>query len=182
MTPRPMGGGAVPGVSVVLVPHEPRWVQDFENTAAALAKAFEPMAVHIEHVGSTAVPGLLAKPIIDVLLGARSLLDIEARQSRLQALGYRYKPQYEATLPDRRYFVLDATLNAPRVNLHAVVAGGPFWHDHLAFRNALRANAALAERYATLKRQLAERFPNDRSAYTDAKAPFVREVLAQQRR
>ena len=127
------------------------------------------------------MPGLAAKPIIDILLGAGSLGEIETRIPALEAIGYRYEPGFEKQLPLRRYFVKPSRGEA-LFHLHAVQLGGAFWRDQLRFRDALRNNSALREQYQSLKRQLASSFEADRGAYTDAKAPFIESVLNDGRR
>lgn len=163
---------------VRLVDADAGWPAQFDAAARALHGAFAGAACWTEHIGSTAVPGLCAKPVLDLLLGAAQLADIDARREALTALGYRYRPEHEAQLPERRYFTRDAGPAQLRVHLHAVVRGSAFWRDQLAFRDALRADAALAARYAALKRELAVRHAGDKPAYTEAKGPFVRAVLA----
>ena len=133
--------------------------------------------VAIEHIGSTAVPGLAAKPVIDVLLGARSLADVESRIDALAELGYAYVPKYEREIPMRRYFVKSSATSL-RVHLHAVELDSRIWREHMAFREALRADASLCARYQSLKLDLAQKFADDKSAYTTAKNPFIQSVLA----
>jgi GrpB-like predicted nucleotidyltransferase (UPF0157 family) len=121
------------------------------------------------------VPGLGGKPIIDVMLGAAELAIVELRVDELAADGYRYVPEFEKSVPERRYFTkMDG--QPGNFHVHAVVLDSPFWKRHLAFRDALRADPELAARYWKIKQQLAKRHPNDRGAYTDAKSTFIREV------
>lgn len=157
----------------------PLWPAIFEIERDALAALFPGPGIQIEHIGSTAVPGLVAKPVIDILLGAPDLGVIEAQIPALEAQGYEYVPAFERAMPDRRYF---RRLQGPPAafHLHAVARGGSFWNRHLAFRDALRADPVLAARYGALKRLLAARFPLDREAYTEAKGGFIREVLARE--
>ena len=131
--------------------------------------------MQVEHIGSTAVPGLAAKPVIDSLPGAPSLGAVEARIDALSTCGYRYVPEHERELPARRYFVRTAEL---RVHLHGVELGSPLRRDRLAFRAALRADAELRDRYAALKLRLAQAHAQDKSAYTVAKGPFIGLFLA----
>lgn len=159
---------------VVIAEYRNEWPIMFGVERLRLASLFP--ACVIEHIGSTAVPGLAAKPIIDLMLGVDSLSEIERHIESLSILGYEYFPQYERFLPQRRYFARTDSGDLGW-HLHAVVKDTPFWSEHLAFRNALRGDARLAGQYASLKRQLAEEFGNDREAYTDAKAPFIRSVL-----
>lgn len=144
---------------------------------AELVRVFDQVPVMIEHVGSTAVPGLAAKPIIDILLGAPSLAVIEARIEQLAAIGLEYVNKHEHAFPMRRYFVRPAD-TALCVHLHCVQSDSAFWREHLAFRDLLRAQPDLLAQYQALKLQLAQQFATDRAAYTDAKGPFIRAALA----
>lgn len=162
---------------VVLSPYSDAWPDAFARVQAELVAAFAPAPVVVEHVGSTAVPGLVAKPVLDILLGAKQLSEIECRIHTLAALGFAYVSKYERELPQRRYFVHPA-LCSLRVHLHAVVYRSLFWQQQLAFRDALRADSGLAHEYARLKLRLAAKFVDDKAAYTDAKAPFIQSVLA----
>ncbi|MBK8283998.1 MAG: GNAT family N-acetyltransferase [Ahniella sp.] len=163
--------------SVSVEPWTAEWAVTFDARSAELLGAFEGANVVVEHIGSTAVPGLAAKPVIDVLLGAATLAEIESRIDPLARLGYRYVPKYEAELPTRRYFVksVDGEL---RVHLHAVELDSRIWREHLSFRDALRGDALLREQYQALKLQLAASFAHDKSAYTAAKGPFIQSVMA----
>jgi GrpB-like predicted nucleotidyltransferase (UPF0157 family) len=158
----------------LLSPPSDTWPRQFERTRAELSEVFADAPVRIEHIGSTSVPALVAKPVIDVLLGTDALATIEARIAPLAGRGYRYRPEYEDVLPARRYFVRDADGDRLRIHLHAVVEGGPIWREHLAFRDALRTDDALRTAYQHLKLELAARHPGDKSAYAAAKDPFVR--------
>jgi GrpB-like predicted nucleotidyltransferase (UPF0157 family) len=154
--------------------YSPLWPSIFEIEKERLTHVFGG-AVAIEHIGSTAVPGLGGKPIIDIMLGAPELTVVELRIDDLAADGYRYVPEFEKSMPERRYFTkMDG--QPGNFHVHAVVLGSPFWKRHLAFRDALRADPALAAQYWKIKQQLAKRNANDRGAYTDAKSAFIREV------
>jgi GrpB-like predicted nucleotidyltransferase (UPF0157 family) len=162
--------------AVELSAYSPMWPAVFEIERDRLTRVFGADAVVVEHIGSTAVPGLGAKPIIDVLLGAPALAIVERKIPELVTGGYRYVPEFEKSIPERRYFV-KVHGHPGHFHLHAVVYASSFWQRHLAFRDALRADAALADDYWKLKRRLAARFPNDRGAYTDAKSEFIRTVI-----
>jgi GrpB-like predicted nucleotidyltransferase (UPF0157 family) len=156
--------------------YSPMWPAIFDMERVRLDQLFGPGTVEIEHIGSTAVPGLGAKPVIDVMVGAAALEVFEIRMPELQAEGYRYVPELEKSNPGRRYFV--KTDGQPgNFTLHAVVAGTAYWREHLAFRDALRMSPTLCEEYWRIKRRAATRHPNDRTAYADAKAAFIRMVL-----
>ena len=161
----------------VLLDHQSHWSEHFRQLADELRSVFAPVVIQVEHIGSTAVPGLCAKPVLDVLLGAQSLAQVQAAVPALAQLGYVYRPEYEAQLPQRRYFVRPAGAS-PRVHLHAVQQGDTLWQRHLYFRDQLCQNAHLREQYAALKRQLAQQHANDKAAYTLAKGPFIQQVLA----
>jgi GrpB-like predicted nucleotidyltransferase (UPF0157 family) len=160
----------------VVSPYSAEWPDLFRYIRGELLGVFSPLVIAIEHIGSTSVPGLAAKPVIDVLLGAQSLGDIESRIGPLGELGYAYVSKYEREIPMRRYFVKPPGVSL-RVHLHGVTIGSPIWCEHLAFRDALRGDADLRARYETLKLRLAEAFAHDKSAYTAAKGPFIRAVL-----
>jgi GrpB-like predicted nucleotidyltransferase (UPF0157 family) len=129
----------------------------------------------IEHVGSTAVPGLGAKPVIDVLIGVPILIEVERRIPALEAAGYEYVQEYEQQLPDRRYF-RKPRFGARAFHVHCVVTGSDFWIRHLAFRDYLRAHPESAAAYYELKRDLARRV--SKQEYTAAKSLFIETILA----
>jgi GrpB-like predicted nucleotidyltransferase (UPF0157 family) len=162
---------------VVVSPYSEQWPNFFRNLRNDLICLFTPTSIAVEHIGSTSVPGLSAKPVIDILLGAASLADIESRINLLSGHGYEYVSKYEKEIPERRYFV-KSPANSLRVHIHAVVLGSRLWREHLAFRDALRSDLGLRAQYQSLKLQLAEQFVNNKSAYSAAKNPFVESVLA----
>lgn len=161
---------------VLVVDYQPAWPGQFARVEAELRAVLPPAAPVVEHIGSTAVPGLCAKPVLDIALGVGALAEIDAWIAALAQLGFGYRPGYEAQIPDRRYFVREAG-NSPRVHLHGLVLDGRLWRQHLQFRNALRRDPALSAAYAALKRQLADTHAHDKAAYTDAKGPFIGRVL-----
>jgi len=162
---------------LVLSEYQDTWPRQFLLVAEQLRSTVPAQGAILEHIGSTSVPGLCSKPVLDVMLGVASLGEVEATIPALAAIGFVYRPEHEATIPDRRYFVRPEGQTA-RVHLHAVLLGGLLWKQHLHFRNALRAESLLREQYASLKRALALAHAGDKAAYTEAKAPFIRQVLA----
>ena len=155
-------------------PYDPGWPDRFDEERAALAEAIGAwLAGGIHHVGSTAVPGLEAKPIIDILAGVRDLDESRACFEPLARLGYVYAPY----LPEQMHWLCKPGPSRRTHHLHLVPAGSKRFRDELAFRDRLRADPETAEEYADLKRRLAARFEDDREAYTDAKAEFVLRVL-----
>lgn len=162
---------------VVITEYNPNWVRLFEQESARVRNVLdENLIVCIEHFGSTAVPGLAAKPVIDVLIGVRSLAD--ARQvtvSPLERLGY----TYWSDNPDRQrmFFVKGLPPNGPRTHhIHMVEPDSVLW-ERLLFRDYLRQHPDEATRYARLKYHLAQDFPNDREAYTAGKAEYIESVM-----
>ncbi|GAB2668720.1 GrpB family protein [Arenimonas aestuarii] len=165
---------------VTIAPYSDDWALQFSRISAELLGVFSEDSIRVEHIGSTAVPRLAAKPVLDVLLGAQSLTAIEARIGALENLGYQYVPRYEHQLPMRRYFTRAGSGDALRIHLHAVVLGSDLWRDHLVFRDALRADGSLRAEYEALKLALADTFAGDKASYTAAKEPFIRSVIRSQ--
>ncbi|MCU0768500.1 MAG: GrpB family protein [Burkholderiaceae bacterium] len=162
---------------IVVAPYDPAWPTRFRIESQLIHLALADLNPCIEHIGSTSVPGLPAKPIIDMLVGVRSLGDFERHCDRLSVYGYEYIPEYERVLPDRRFF--KRVVRGVRTHhVHVVQLDGTYWKRYLKFRDRLRADAWLAARYAELKRRLAARFRFDRDAYTNGKTGFVEAVLA----
>ncbi len=157
-----------------LIPYDPAWPGRFDEERGALDDAIGEWVVGgIHHVGSTAVPGLDAKPIIDILVGVRGLEESRACFKPLARLGYMYAPY----LPEEMHWFCKPHPSRRTHHLHLVPVGSKRYRDELAFRDRLRADARLAGQYVTLKRSLASRFAQDREAYTEAKSDFVRRAL-----
>ncbi len=164
--------GLGPG-EVRVVPYDLRWPELFVAEAARLREALKPHELRLEHTGSTAVPGLAAKPVLDILAGYPDSTALPELVQRLQGAGYVYRgPQ---GIPEREFF----RRGEPRsYHLHLTQLGRQFWHDHLTFRDRLRADPRLRAEYAALKLRLSVEHPNDREQYIDGKTAFVRAVLA----
>ncbi len=154
--------------------YDSNWPARFEEERAALTDAIGEWVVGgIDHIGSTAVPGLEAKPIIDILVGVRDLKGSRACFEPLARLGYVYAPY----LPDEMHWFCKPHPSRRTHHLHLVPVGSKRYRDELTFRDLLRADARLADEYLKLKRALAGRFANDREAYTGAKSDFIRRAL-----
>jgi len=134
-------------------------------------------AVRIEHVGSTSVPGLAAKPVIDIMVGLKSVDDGPRVIAPLEQLGYAHWYE-DPGRSERLYFVrwADEVRSYRLSHIHAAPLGGTFWTELLLFRDWLRCDTENAARYETLKRDLAKQYINDRDAYTAAKTQFVRAI------
>ncbi len=161
--------------SIVVVEHDPRWAQSYEQDKTAILRTLGPRVRGIEHVGSTAVPGLVAKPIIDILLGVE-VDDLDTIIEPLVAIGYEYNPDWEISMPLRRYFrrFTPDGLHGSH-HLHAVPYGSEFWTRHIRFRDYLRAHPRKAGEYGALKKQLAQQHQSS-IEYTFAKTEFIRSV------
>jgi GrpB-like predicted nucleotidyltransferase (UPF0157 family) len=155
---------------VVLVPYDPEWPARFEAEAARVREALGDVAVRIEHYGSTSVPGLAAKPIVDIQLSVPRLEPMEPYREPLEQLGYAF-----VDLPgNERMPFFGWPAERPRLfNMHVVEAGSPEERRHLAFRDRLRADPVVRDEYVALKHELATRHPHDVDAYADAKTEFV---------
>jgi GrpB-like predicted nucleotidyltransferase (UPF0157 family) len=156
--------------AIRIVDHDPAWAglagQELRRIEAALGD----VAVRLEHVGSTAVPGLAAKPILDLQLSVDAIDPPERYVVPLEALGYLFVPEPES--PDYHFFAKPP--ERPRTyHLHVCQAGSEHELRHVAVRDFLRSHAGEAERYAALKREVAARHPQDRLAYIDGKDAYV---------
>jgi GrpB-like predicted nucleotidyltransferase (UPF0157 family) len=157
---------------VSLVPYDPQWADQFEAEKQAIQVALGDRAVAIHHIGSTAIPGLAAKPVIDILIVVRQLADAMDCIAPLHNLGYAFI-DYPQNV-ERKFF----RKGQPRTHhVHIVAEDNAELRDHLIFRDALRADADLRDRYAALKYDLAQRFKTDRAHYSDSKTQFVRRMI-----
>ena len=161
--------------SVVIVDYDPRWPALYEEEKGAILAAVGPSALGIEHIGSTAVPGLAAKPIIDIMLGIHRLEEAPALYEPLAALGYEYAPEFEELIPERRFF-RKGPAECRTYHLHLVELRDDFWLRHVLFREYLRRHADAARDYEQLKRKLAAEYADNRPAYTEAKTTFIRGI------
>ena len=148
----------------------------FARTAKEIVACFDPVQIQLHHIGSTAVPGLLAKPIIDMLLVAPALPDLDNRATGLAALGFAAKG--ENGIAGRRYFVRRDTCGKRTHHLHSFADGAPEIARHLAFRDRLRADASLQDEYASIKRRALGDGSVSRTQYQARKDAFIARVLA----
>jgi len=161
---------------VMLVPYNKNWPALYRAERKLLKAKLGKLAVAIAHVGSTAVPGLSAKPILDIMLAVRSLNKAEKNSARFKRCGYRVKPRKEDPVTGRIFCSKD-TDGLRSIHLHVTEVNSRFWKDHLRFRDLLRKDPKTARAYARLKFRLAKRFPHDRTAYIEGKAKFILKVL-----
>lgn len=158
---------------VEIVDYDPGWPERFEKLAEELRDALGEVAVRVEHIGSTAVPGLAAKPVIDVQISVESFDPMNAYRDPLKFLGFHFRPDDES----RHRFFFDAGSRSRTVHVHVCEAGGDWERRHLLFREYLRGHPDVAEEYARRKRDLAGRHRGNRESYTEAKDAFVENVM-----
>lgn len=167
---------------IEIVEYNPDWANMFEQEAESIRTALgKDLTVEIQHIGSTAVPELAAKPVIDIMVGLRDLSDGENIIKPLEDLGYVYWA--ENPNPEKMFFVKGMPPYGEKRthHVHVVEIDSEFWQRRL-FRDYLRIYPQEAQRYEKLKRDLAARFRDDREAYTKGKGDFVREVMEKARR
>lgn len=174
-----------PSNAIAIVEYDPRWPALYEEERERIVAAIDEWAPDVHHVGSTAVPGLAAKPIIDIMVAMRSEHEMVLAITPLVQTGYECLGEYG--IPGRIYF--RKTLETPGLgqshggvarthHLHMFPAGHAEWDRHIHFRDYLRAHPSVAMEYQSLKRELAARFSTDFEGYTDAKTEFIRGIEA----
>lgn len=161
---------------VELVATDRRWAEAFGRLAANLREALAGAVEAVEHVGSTAVADLVAKPILDIAVGLTAGADVEGVVAALGSAGYEYRGDNGDD--GGRLFVLDVRPLHRVAHIHVVHFGDARWYRYLEFRDRLRTDSAARADYAALKEQLARECPTDRRSYTAAKAGFIRRLLA----
>ena len=161
--------------TVRLVEAQPRWAALAEAVRADLAGALVGDAVAIEHVGSTAIPGLIAKPILDFAIGIRDDIEPLSLQPRLERMGWLFRT--DARDEGGLVFVLETRPMHRVAHVHVVHHGDLQWRNYLQLRDRLRVDAAARDAYSAAKVALAARFPSDRGAYTTGKSAVIRWLL-----
>ncbi len=160
---------------VEIVPYDASWPERFLEESEMLRRALAPwLSGPIEHIGSTAVPGLAAKPVIDIMAGVPSLDESRPAISAASEVGYCYAP-YQVEI--EHWFCKPSPAFRTH-HLHLIPVGTAHWTERIAFRNYLRAHAQVASEYEALKRRLALEHRLDREAYTVAKGPFIHRITA----
>jgi len=159
--------------AILIADYDPHWPALFARLRSRIEPALEGIASRIEHVGSTAVPGLAAKPIIDLDVVVPSVTAVPVAIERLASLGYVHEG--DLGIAGREAFRAPAAL--PKHHLYVCVQGSAALANHLAVRDALRADPALAQEYGRLKRRLAREAGSDRARYVDGKTVFLSAIL-----
>ncbi|MBV2205806.1 MAG: GrpB family protein [Pseudomonas sp.] len=159
---------------IEIAEYDPGWVEAFQLERQILSDTLAAWLVGMpEHIGSTAVSGLAAKPIIDIMAPVRSLEDSQAAIAAAVSVGYVYFPYRTEVM----HWCCKPSPSVRTHHLHLVPIGSRLWNERLAFRDALRADENLRTEYRDLKLALAARYRRDREGYTDAKTPFIHRVL-----
>ena len=158
---------------VRLIPYNPEWAETAKLVTKELASVFGSYAVEIQHIGSTSVPGLKARPIIDMAVGVRSLDRVNEFSETLAALAYNHRVESNT---ENQVFIT-AIKNQFNVYIHVVIHGKTLWNSYTAFCECLRNDNEVRTKYENLKESLSTRFSNDRRSYTSGKSEFVRRVL-----
>lgn len=162
---------------IFVVDYDPNWALLFEEEAVPVAAALGVDKAAVEHIGSTAVPGLAAKPIVDIAIGVRELALDDEQLEAMQKLGYEYRA--EAGVPGRLHF---QKFGEHAFNVHVMLHRGQLWQNNILFRDYLRSHPETTERYAELKRHLAAAHPHSLVEYSDGKKQFIEDVLRRARR
>ena len=162
---------------IVIEDYNPQWPHMYEAEKERIVGATGHLLAGIEHIGSTSVPGLAAKPIVDVMPAVRSEVDLDLTIAPMTALGYDYVTKYEHVIPFRRLFAKRRPRHPSAFNVHVVPYACDWWTNDIAFRNYLRAHPEIAGAYEQLKRALAPRFENVND-YAMAKTEFIKAIKA----
>ncbi len=160
-------------MKVEVVPPCSDWRAQFEAEADRIHAALADCCIMVHHIGSTSIPNIYAKPIIDIVLEVADVADLDCRAPALAGIGYEAKG--ELGIPGRRYFRKNSAAGVRTHQIHAFQNGSDGAKRHLAFRDYMIAHPSIAQSYSDLKRSLATQFPHDIEAYMDAKDPFIKE-------
>lgn len=161
--------------SAKLVTHNPEWIEYAESLCAEFRTKLKKHLADVQHVGSTSVPGLKAKPIVDIAAGFRDGCVIPDLIADLESLGYIYRG--DAKDSGGHLFALELAHDVSSVHVHAVEYQGSQWNNYLLFRNTLRHNLMARKRYAKRKAYLANRFSSERERYTAGKHQVITDIL-----
>ena len=155
---------------VELVPHNPEWERLANQETQRILDCLSIPVIGVYHIGSTSVPGIKAKPILDFVMEVENIEELIKESGKLEGIGYISKGEYG--IPGRQFFTKD-TKGERSHHLHVFQSGHPDIERHLVFRDYLRANPEAARAYEKLREQLAERFPDKSNMYTEAKSDFI---------
>ncbi|MBO6558853.1 MAG: GrpB family protein [Pseudomonadales bacterium] len=161
---------------VVVVPHDECWKQRFSSESERILSAVEIVSLKLQHIGSTSIPGICAKPVVDVLGEVASLDEIDGKNDVMVELGYEVRGEFG--LKGRRYFSRDNEQGHRVFNVHIYKTGSSEIARHVAFRDYLLVHPDIAQKYSELKIALAEKHPESIEDYMDGKDAFIKRVEA----
>ncbi len=162
---------------LVIIPYNPEWPRQFEKEAASLREVFKNHQPVIEHIGSTAIHGLDAKPIIDLMIGFEDEVEIEEIIQKIESLGYNHWKE-DPYVQMRQFFIKWDAHKTHRIShIHATKIGNDFWTKQIIFRDKMRGNKNLIKEYAELKKMLARKFIDNHDKYIEAKTEFINKVI-----
>lgn len=159
---------------VKVVAHDPTWRNTFEAESKSVGAALGENVVAIHHIGSTAIPNIYAKPVIDILVEVRNINEVEKRTSAMESIGYEAMGEYG--IPNRRYFRKNNQKGIRTHQIHIFEIGSAQIARHLSFRDYMIAHTEEAQKYSELKRKLADEHPLNMEAYIDGKDDFIKEI------
>lgn len=159
---------------VEVVPHNPQWQQAFNTESQSIASIIDRNLVLIHHIGSTAIPHIYAKPIIDILVEVKEINLVTKKTSAMIALGY--EAMGEFGLIGRRYFRKENSLGIRTHHVHIYETNSSEIKRHLAFRDYMIAHPQAAEQYSLLKQELAKKYPDNIESYMDGKNDFIKRI------
>jgi len=159
---------------VCVVDYKPSWLSNFEAEQKTLQHTFLDQAISINHIGSTSIPNLAAKPVIDILIEAKDINNVDELNNTLEALGYQAKGEFG--MPGRRFFIKNDASGERSYQIHVFETGNKELHRHLTFRDYMRAHPEEAVVYGNLKKELAKEFPHDIHAYCCGKDAYIKGI------
>ncbi len=160
--------------TVKLLPHNRKWSEAFEKEKNFLIKEFDGLILDIQHIGSTSIPGIVAKPILDILMAVHSLSDVSKMRNKLESMGYEYR---ENGSDDIQILFVKGPEEKRTHYLHITEPGGSQWQNSIGFRDYLKKNPKKAKQYSNLKIKLARQYSQDRAKYTASKESFIHETI-----
>ncbi|MEH2260083.1 GrpB family protein [Nostoc sp.] len=161
-------------MKVEVVPHNPIWCGKFDDESKYVALTLGENVVAIHHIGSTAIPYIYAKPIIDLLVEVENITKVDDHSLGMEALGYEVMGEFG--IPGRRYFRKENETGTRTHHVHTFTARSPEVERHLVFRDYMIAHPEDAQKYSELKRKLAKQYPNDIIGYMNGKDGFIKEM------
>jgi GrpB-like predicted nucleotidyltransferase (UPF0157 family) len=159
---------------VEVVPHDPKWRKAFEVESKSVANALGENVAAVHHIGSTAIPSIHAKPIIDLLVEVKDIIKVDGQSLAMESLGYEVMGEFG--IPGRRFFRKDNQESVRTHHIHTFKMASAQVERHLAFRNYMLAHPEDAQKYSELKRELARKYPQNIDKYMDSKDGFIREM------